>query len=171
MARYLFGGGIADYVVADDNGVLLLSAGTEVTFWNAATGGTRYTDLRDLSDTPINSVTSDEHGAIPQLRGPDGVRSMWADASGGSGPRRLMIAADLPDDVASLLERVAQLESLLAAHQTLLNYALYGIKYDSGTASYPSIPPELAGQQYLVWIGPPTPTGARARDLHIDTVE
>lgn len=172
MARYMFGGGIADYVVtagADD--ALLLAAGAEVTFWSAQSGGTRYTDLRDLTDAPITSVLSDEHGGIPQLRGPDGVRTMWADAAGGSGPRRLMIAVDLPADVASLLERVAQLESTVAAQQTLLSHALYALKYDSGTGAYPPIPAELAGQRYLVWIGPPTPTGARPRDLHIDTVE
>lgn len=76
MARYMFGGGIADYVVtagADD--ALLLAAGAEVTFWSAQSGGTRYTDLRDLTDAPITSVLSDvailsrPGGRLPLHRG------------------------------------------------------------------------------------------------------
>lgn len=93
MARHRFGGGIADYVIQfGGEGQLLLGANATVTFYNLQTGGVQLTSLTDTTGTAITSVTSDANGAIPQLNGPDGVREMWADASGGAGPRRLMHA-------------------------------------------------------------------------------
>jgi hypothetical protein len=175
MARHAFGGGIADFVVtAGSGGALLLAAAATVTFWNAETAGTQHTDLLDLTEVAVTSVTSDSSGAIPRFFGPlDGdVRTMWAAASAdGSGPRRLITATDIPADVASLLERVTQLEATVTAQQALLNNAMYSVRYDAGAGAYPPRPAELAGQEYVVWIGPPTPTGAQTKDLHIDTVE
>jgi hypothetical protein len=110
---HLFGGGIADFVVtAETSGTLLLAADTEVWFYNEQTGGTRYEDgLTDLSDNAITAVTSDETGAIPQLRGPAGITTLWADANGGAGPRRQMDAHDLGDDLAGLSGRVTTVEA------------------------------------------------------------
>ncbi|MEU4502668.1 hypothetical protein [Streptomyces sp. NPDC024089] len=55
-----------------------------VTFWDAATDGTQYTDLLDGSASPITQVVSDEHGSLPRFLGPDGITGMWADAGGGT---------------------------------------------------------------------------------------
>lgn len=107
MARHIFGGDIASYVVAVGNpetvGSIsgdhaLLVPSQVVTFWNAATGGSQITDLQDMLGTAITAVTTDTNGAIPQLQGPvttPDTWSLWADANGGAGPRRLMVASDL----------------------------------------------------------------------------
>ncbi|REF00277.1 hypothetical protein [Thermomonospora umbrina] len=178
MARHLFGG-IADFVVGAGDEVTvgsltglqnLLVPDQDVTFWTAPSGGVQYTDLLDLTDTPIpdGTLTTGSTGAYPQFRGPDGVTLMYADAGGA---RRAVVAVDLGADIASLLQRLAELEATVAEQQSLLTYALYGLRYDPGAGAYPSVPAELAGQQYLIWIGPPAPSGARTKDIHIDTVE
>ncbi|MGW5126674.1 hypothetical protein ACWEQ7_21990 [Streptomyces sp. NPDC004069] len=82
MARQIFGAGVADFVVQPTDGLWGVGAAAEVTFWDAATDGTQYTDLLDGSDTPITSVIADEYGSLPRFRGPDGVTGMWADAGG-----------------------------------------------------------------------------------------
>ncbi|MEV6791238.1 SGNH/GDSL hydrolase family protein [Streptomyces sp. NPDC051320] len=105
MARHRFGG-IADYVIAagTDN-VATLEPSVTVTAWNAAIGGTQYTDLTDTDGTtPITNgeLTSDTGGAVPEFYGPDGVRSMYLDANAGSGPRRRTIATDIGEDLTNL---------------------------------------------------------------------
>ncbi|MCW2873342.1 hypothetical protein [Actinacidiphila oryziradicis] len=107
MTRHLFGGDIGSFVVAAGSAETVgsingnhavLVPGQIVTFWTAATSGTQITDLRDMLDTVITSVTTDSNGAIPQMKGPDttpGTWFMWGDANGGAGPRRLMAATDL----------------------------------------------------------------------------
>lgn len=69
--------------------------GHEVTFWDSPSGGTRHTDLLDATGSPVTSATSASDGSLPQISGPDGVRTMWADAAGGAGPRRICLASDL----------------------------------------------------------------------------
>ncbi|MFF3190565.1 glycosyl hydrolase family 28-related protein [Streptomyces misionensis] len=84
MARSEFGAGIADYVVTPTDGTWAVAAGATVTFWDASDAGTQYTDLQDVSGTPMTSVRADEQGFLPRFFGPDGVTGMWADAGGSS---------------------------------------------------------------------------------------
>lgn len=164
MARHLFGGGISDFVVSyGDGGALLLAAGQTVTFWDSRVDGSPYTDLLDLTDTPITSVTSSGTGAIPQLRGPDGVRAMWAAASAdGTGDRQLMLAADLPADIATLEGRVAILEAAVdgqaASVVTLDSYAPLYVYRDPGTGEWPTRPD--VGSRRVWWVDtrPDTPS-------------
>ncbi|REE62115.1 GDSL-like lipase/acylhydrolase family protein [Streptomyces sp. 3212.3] len=105
MARHRFGG-IADYVISVGAGnVATLQPGTSVTCWNAAVGGTQYTDLTDTDGTtPIvgGTLTANSSGSVPEFFGPDGVRSLYLDANGGSGPRRRTLTTDLDEDFDAL---------------------------------------------------------------------
>ncbi|MFD7997326.1 SGNH/GDSL hydrolase family protein [Streptomyces mexicanus] len=105
MARHRFGG-VADYVISVGSGnAATLRPGTSVTCWNAAVGGAQYTDLTQTDGTtPIagGTLTTDSSGAIPEFFGPDGVRSLYLDANGGSGPRRRTLSTDLDADFAAL---------------------------------------------------------------------
>ncbi|MDK0520397.1 hypothetical protein [Streptomyces sp. ML-6] len=83
MARFDFGRGVADFVVAPADGIWMVAPNTTVTFWTAPVDGTQYTDLLDLGGTPVTSVTSDDMGQLPGFQGPDDVFGMWADAGGG----------------------------------------------------------------------------------------
>lgn len=166
---FLFGGGVADFVVvADpDTGELTLGADTPVWFYNAATGGTRYeTGLTDLSGATITEVTSDSHGAVPQLRGPTDIPYLWADASEGAGPRRLMVPADLGSYVTELRSNLANALADLADAQTLLAASLGVVRYDAGTSSWPTRPSD--GRVYA-WVGPSVPSGMAAGDLFFNT--
>ncbi|MGW1219457.1 right-handed parallel beta-helix repeat-containing protein [Streptomyces californicus] len=84
MARYGFGQGISDFLVAPSDGIWAVAKGTQVTFWSEQVEGTQYTDLLSAGGTPITSVTSDEYGRIPRFQGPNDVFGMWADAGGGT---------------------------------------------------------------------------------------
>ncbi|WP_202516589.1 glycosyl hydrolase family 28-related protein [Streptomyces sp. SID161] len=84
MARYEYGAGIADYVVQPSDGLWAVATGAVITFWDAADGGTQYTDLQDMSGAAMTTVHADEFGALPRFRGPDAVTGMWADAGGSS---------------------------------------------------------------------------------------
>src|SRR5690606_41565234 len=95
---YLFGGTTADFVVVaePETGELTLGAEVPVWFYNAQTGGTRYTTgLTGLSGETIPEIVSDSTGAIGQFRGPVNVPFLWADASAGGGPRRPAVPAVL----------------------------------------------------------------------------
>lgn len=175
MARHLFGLTLSDWTFSrGGSNEAILTGPATITFWNDRLAGTQHTDLQDESGAAITSVTSSDGislplGTIPRFRGPDSVTYMWADAGGGI--RYLMTATDLGDDVAALTTRVATLEATVTELQTVQPYTLYGIRYDAGAAAYPAIPAELQSQPYLIFIGPPTPSTARTRDVHIDTVE
>ncbi|MBL1107976.1 right-handed parallel beta-helix repeat-containing protein [Streptomyces sp. 5-8] len=84
MARYEFGAGIADYVVTPSDGLWAVAPGAVITVWDAADGGTQYTDLQDMSGAAMTTVRADEFGFLPRFRGPDAVTGMWADAGGSS---------------------------------------------------------------------------------------
>lgn len=145
---HLFGGGIADYVIAaGSGGALVLAADAPVWFYNARIGGTRYeAGLTDFNGAVITEVTSDANGAIPQLRSPGpSVRSMWADASGGAGPRRLMIAVDLSDEVAELVAQVATLEATLGE----LSSAPAWVRRDPATGAWPARPET---GRWVIWV-------------------
>lgn len=113
MARYTFGGGIADWAfstvtVSGTANLAQLTGSASITFWSAETGGVQYTDLIGPDGQPAASITSSDGtggralGQIPAFAGPDGIRSMWAQA--GTGPRALMVAVEDPtDDVGTIL--------------------------------------------------------------------
>lgn len=175
MARHLFGS-VADYVVAPGDSVTvgsgdsaitgyqtLLVPTTVVTFWTNVTGGSQYTDLLDLSDTPIMSVTTDDTGAIPQFKGPDGVTIMYADAGG---DRRAVYAIDLGADVAVNTTAIGSLQATVAALSPLAgtgDWADIANKPDfadvatSGSWSDLSDAP-APGMQYVIKVGGSWPT-------------
>lgn len=175
MARHTFGRTLTDwgFTVGDGN-TAVLAPGASLTFWTQQSGGVQYTDLLTEAGSAVSTITTADGsgdlapGTIPLFSGPDGVTSMWVDGGSEDWTGRLLIVAN---DLGSLEARVAELEATVAAQQVLLTHALYGVKYDPGVGGYPDIPDELAGQTYLIFIGPPEPTTARTRDLHIDTVE
>lgn len=84
MARSFFGGTSNDLVYGLTSERLLkaATAGLTVTFWSAATGGTRYTDLL-LAGVAVDHVNVNTSGILPQFQGPDAITAMWADAGGG----------------------------------------------------------------------------------------
>lgn len=122
MARHWFGNGLADWsfssvTVDGEDDIPQLAGGVEVTFWNMQSGGTRYTDLV-VDGQPADSVTTStggdfEVGTIPDFRGPDGVRYMWAD--GGAG-RYVIVAWDIGDDVADLLADLSTVSGDVDTH-------------------------------------------------------
>src|SRR5690606_25213237 len=171
LMRHWFGQSPTDWTMVlgaetESNGVKLrpaIAAGPiEVTFWDAATGGTQYTDLLDASGEPITHVTTADGtgtlqvGTIPRFRGPDDVTEMWADAGGGA--RYLMVATSLGAYVADLRTRVSDLEATVE----LLTSSLGVLVYDGGWPERP------VDDRPYAWIGPSAPTGADG-DLWFDT--
>ncbi|MFJ7238210.1 glycosyl hydrolase family 28-related protein [Streptomyces olivaceus] len=84
MARAVFGASVADYVVTPSDGQWGIGANLPLTFWDAISEGSQYTDLQDISGTPIAEVTTNSVGAVPRFLGPDGVTGMWVEAGGGA---------------------------------------------------------------------------------------
>ncbi|WP_405991111.1 glycosyl hydrolase family 28-related protein [Streptomyces sp. NBC_00986] len=84
MTRYEYGAGLADYVVAPADGLWRVAGNAVISFYDAADGGTQYTDLQDAGGTPMTSVRADEYGFLPRFLGPDNITGMWADAGGTS---------------------------------------------------------------------------------------
>ncbi|MCW2917657.1 MAG: hypothetical protein JWN52_5725 [Actinomycetia bacterium] len=135
MTRHLFGGGIADFVVApgasETVGAItgphvLLVPSQVVTFWDAVTAGNQVIDLLDGLGTPTDHVTTDANGSIPAFSGPDtGARSLWADASGGAGPRFLMIATDIGSDLSTAESNIATNQAALAGLALVATTGLY----------------------------------------------
>lgn len=161
---YLFGGGVADFVVVrdPDTGELTLGADTDVWFYNAETGGTRITTgLTDRSGATITSVTSDSDGGIPQLRAPTGVSSMWADASAGAGPRRLMTPVDLGGHVTDLRQSMIDAQEAIAQFNTSIG----AVRYNYETSSWPARP---ADSRIYFWFGPTAPASIPDGDYWIN---
>lgn len=164
MARHLFGGSLDAWTFdlgddmtsqsALDGQVAVVIPAVTVTLWTAATGGTQYTDLLDSTATPVTSIDSDATGEIPEFSGPDTTPDtwrMWADANGGAGPRRLMVATDMGDVLTSL----APLVDLAG----LVDQIALWWPYDYDTASWP-VRPAAAGARMVIWKGPsPPPVG------------
>lgn len=125
MARYGFGGGIADWTFTTQDAVggfddmAQVVGGATVTLWNAETGGTQIIDLLDASEVAIEQVVSSDGsdgrapGTIPPFQGPDGVTELWASANGG--PRQRM-TAKLGQAVAAATLTANQASADLAAH-------------------------------------------------------
>lgn len=94
--RYEFGDTISSYViepgvVATGGRLAVLRGNAEVWFYNADSGGTRYTQLLDAGLNPVNAIfttnAAADLGYLPKFFGPEDVTFMWADANGGAGPR------------------------------------------------------------------------------------
>ncbi|WP_371538363.1 hypothetical protein OG210_21830 [Streptomyces sp. NBC_00466] len=96
--RYLFGLSPADVTVEQVGEDMKLRPGSEGTVWDARSGGTRLTDLTDLTSVPATTVTSDSNSVIG-FYGPDGISSLYVDF--GYDERYLMSARDL-DAVSSV---------------------------------------------------------------------
>lgn len=161
---YLFGGTTADYVIVADEetGELTLGANTAVWFYNAQTDGTRYTTgLTDLTGATITEVTSDGDGAIPQLRGPSNVGVLWADASGGAGPRRAMLPADLADYISDMRQTVEGLQAAV----TQFNTSIGAVRYNYDTSSWPDRPED---SRIYIWFGPSAPSAIPDGDYWIN---
>lgn len=99
--RHAFGGGIADWsFTAGVGDVATLEPGSTITFFNAETAGTQYTDLLDNAGAAATFIVSSNGsdgrtiGQVPAFSGPPYIGSMWASADGG--PRALMVANDVP---------------------------------------------------------------------------
>jgi hypothetical protein len=140
VARHWFGQSLTDWtftVGSSDEAVL--AGGVEISFYNAAVGGSQYTDLLDQAGSPITTVTSSDGtslpvGTIPRFQGPDTVTEMWADAGGGA--RFLMVAVDLGATITTLEGTVAG----LAADLSDLPYAPVYLYRDAGTGAWPTRP-------------------------------
>lgn len=181
MARHLYGGGIADWTFdlgdpatagsgASGNLAVVVPSVT-VTFYDSPTTGTQYSDLTDLSGVPISSISSDTSGELPQFYGPDGIYFMWADASGGAGPRRLMAATDLGPVVQALAEQVSNLQNTVDNLTAIC--ALMVVANVEASGSY-AARPALAGARLVLWVGDDTPSGGGAPgmaegDIYADT--
>lgn len=95
MARSQFGGSVADAVT---NTAGDAQASVSVTFHDAPTAGSQYTDLIEIDGvTPISGgiVTTDAQGFMRRFLGPDTITSMWAQA--GAGTRRLINPTKVSD--------------------------------------------------------------------------
>lgn len=161
MARHTFLADMASWVMdvgaaqTSDSGLdgdtSLVIPGQDVTFWDSASSGTQLTDLLDGSGGAITSVTSGSDGSLPQIQGPDGVRSMWADAAGGAGPRRLCVATDIGTDLTAIETTVAQ--NVLQVESLNSTSPIY-VYYNATSSSYPSRPSTGAP---VWWVGPVPP--------------
>lgn len=158
---YLYGGTIADYLVAPQGDQTLdLVENTPIWFFNAQTGGTRLglETLTDLGGTPIDQVTSDATGAIPQLLS-SAPTGMWADANSGAGPRRLMLPADLPVTVAT----VSAVATAAATSATAVQTTVGALAAVASTGNYsdltgkPTLAPVASSGAYTDLTGAPPP--------------
>jgi hypothetical protein len=165
----LFLGGMADW--ATDAGATETSVGgldgsralfipsAVMQFWTASSGGTQYTDLLDMLDTPITEVVADSSGEFPQIKGPDTSPTetwlMWADGSGdGSGPRRAVMATDLGATVGANKAALLDLTDTVTSLQTLAATSLGIVEYDADSASWPARPSD---SRIYMWVGPTAP--------------
>lgn len=103
VARHLFGYGPSDFAMQPVGTALELVPGATGTVWDSVTDGTQITDLTDVNNAAITSLTADEN-AVVAFYGPDGVSSLYVDF--GFGLRFLMVATDL----GSLIDGKADLD-------------------------------------------------------------
>lgn len=135
----------------------LIIPSATLTFWNAQTGGTQYTDLLDSIGTPITQATADDEGEFPQIQGPDTTPDtwyMWADGSGGAGPRRLVAATDIGDALNATNDSLVDLLSTVSTQQTLLAASPGLVEYDTVGGSWPARPSD---SRLYFWVGPTAP--------------
>lgn len=158
MARYWFGKSPADWTFTTGSGdTVVLAGGVAVTFWNAESGGTQYTDLLDASGTPITQVITGDGttlptGVIPQFQGPDNVAVLWADAGGGTRYRLVGDLSGLPAQVDALSGEV---DGVSAAVDALATVAATG-EYDD-LINKPTLAPVATSGAYSDLSGAPAP--------------
>lgn len=110
IGRRQFGGDLAGWTFAFSGSNLVKAANVNVTFWTALSGGTQITDLETYpGGSPITSVTTDANGEFPVFQGPAGTWIMAADANGGAGPRKWILAQDVGAELNILYNAVAGL--------------------------------------------------------------
>ena len=70
MTSMILGGGIADYIFDDAGGLITFREGAAMTFWDSLVGGTQYTGVTFLDDTPAEGgvIQSESGGRIPAVR-------------------------------------------------------------------------------------------------------
>ncbi|MFI0939134.1 polysaccharide deacetylase family protein [Streptomyces sp. NPDC021020] len=90
--RHFFGYGTSDFAMNPVGTALELVPGATGTVWDSAVGGTQITDLTDVNDGAITTLTADDNAQVA-FYGPDGVSSLYVDF--GFGIRFLMTATDL----------------------------------------------------------------------------
>jgi hypothetical protein len=134
MARHTFGQSPADWTfTAGPGDAAILAGGVTVTFFNAASGGTQYTDLLDSTGSPVSGIVSGDGitlalGTIPQFQGPDGVAELWADAGGGT--RYILVATDLSDLAADVDANTSAIGTLSTTVSALAPVASSGAYSD-----------------------------------------
>jgi hypothetical protein len=101
--RRVFGAMAGAQVITFVGNAVDRAPGVTLTYYNALTGGTQYTDLTTMGGSPITSVTADANGFPPQFKGPADVLVMYEDANGGAGPRRSIICDDIGDLIMSMV--------------------------------------------------------------------
>jgi hypothetical protein len=106
MARFTFGATVADYVVKATSGGTLRLTDASLTFWDAETGGTRYTDLL-LEGAAVGSIEVGPGGQIPSFQGPDSVTDMWVEAHGSTGGRVRIVSAPAYAELAGFADAAA----------------------------------------------------------------
>ena len=70
IGSMILGGGIADYIFDDAGGLITFREGAAMTFWDSLVGGTQYTVVTFLDDTPAEGgvIQSESGGRIPAVR-------------------------------------------------------------------------------------------------------
>jgi hypothetical protein len=123
--RHPFGGSVADWVMKENSeSVPVLQSGATLTFYNARSGGTQYTDLAldSAGTTAVTFVTSSTGsdgyriGQVPIFFGPPDITFMWMSADGGE--RVLIGAVDSADLAGAIAAQFAAHISNPNAHGT-----------------------------------------------------
>lgn len=169
--RHWFGGNFAAVIEVDGVGgeddIAQLAGGLAVTFWNAQTGGTQYTDLLDLNgDAATQTTTSDgadgwSLGVVLPVQLDDGIGEAYASVDGG--PRFVVTATDTGGLLESLSAQYAAHIAALNPHGTSLGDLAdtavgtvgsrtdgHVLQWDSGTSSFVLAAPDaVAGAVML----------------------
>lgn len=138
----------------------LVIPGASITFWTTLTGGTgdQYVDLLDTIGTPVSTAVAEDDGDFAPIQGPDGDPDIWfmyADGSGGAGPRRIVVATDMGDAFNALAETVNDLADQIDAQGVMIGNSLAVVNYDTGTSTWPTRP--VGDTRRFAWLGPTAP--------------
>lgn len=123
--RHSFGGTTTDWVFdANNDHIPVLTGNVVIQAFNAASGGTQYTNLtQDKAGTvPITTLRSadgtggTEIGTIPVFYGPPDVTRMWLSADGG--PRLAVVATDIGDQALATAVALVEHDNDRNAHLT-----------------------------------------------------
>jgi hypothetical protein len=123
--RPMFGGGPEDVVmVVGDDGDLQPGGGATVLFYSTEVGDNPITDLLDINESPVTSVTASTGldgraaGQVGPFYGKDETYEMWASANGG--PRFLMQASNLGSLLGPIRQQYLQHAAQSNGHGTRL---------------------------------------------------